>query len=268
MIERIEIKNNKNTPLHYLSKLKAFKNGKKYFFKEGVNIIVGENGCGKTTLLNLIKRYLLVDYTECSIGDYNSNINKLFKGFHHKDFLDGVDVYADYTKNTFRLCHAGERSDDGILKDFNTFSEFLNQTNSSTGESVLVALNSLFQYMFSKDAKLKFDYSQFNNDNYGNYYNYIKEHTIEGNEYTVLMDEPDRNLSLKNIQSIKNILSIHKPQTQIIAVIHNPLLIYSLSKNKEINFIELSKNYIKEVKTEVESLLNDNYRNFDIKKNQ
>lgn len=90
---------------------------------------------------------------------------------------------------------------------------------------------------------------------YNKYYNYTKEHTIEGNEYTILMDEPDRNLSLKNIQSIKDILSFHKPNTQIIAVIHNPLLIYSLSKNKDLNFIEMNRGYIKKIKIEIETLL-------------
>lgn len=41
-------------------------------------------------------------------------------------------------------------------------------------------------------------------------------------EYTVLMDEPDRNLDIDNIMQIYNVLSFHKPQTQIIAIIHNP----------------------------------------------
>ena len=86
------------------------------------------------------------------------------------------------------------------------------------------------------------------------YYKYIQEHTIEGDEWTILMDEPDRNLSLENIQNIKDILSFHKQNTQVIAVIHNLLLIYSLFKNKDVNFIEMNKGYIKKVKTEVENL--------------
>ena len=50
-------------------------------------------------------------------------------------------------------------------------------------------------------------------------------------EYTVLMDEPDRNLDIDNIMQIYNVLSFHKPQTQIIAIIHNPALIYKLKSN-------------------------------------
>ena len=74
MITEVYIRDNKNTPITYLSKLDNFKNGTKYEFKEGVNVIVGENGCGKTTLLNLMRAYLLIDDKDCDKGIYNSNI--------------------------------------------------------------------------------------------------------------------------------------------------------------------------------------------------
>ena len=54
MITKVVINNNEDTPIEYLSGLKAFKNGKTYEFKPGVKIIVGRNGCGKTTLMNMI----------------------------------------------------------------------------------------------------------------------------------------------------------------------------------------------------------------------
>lgn len=254
MVTKVAIKNNKKSPIHYLNELKTFKNGKEYIFKEGVNIIVGENGSGKTTLLNLIRKYLLVDDIECSKGSYNSRINALYQNFSNEKFYDGVSVYADYKRNTFRLCHAGERNEQDSLANFDNFTELVTQKHSSTGEGVIVALNSLFKYIFGSRVNLMFDYTQFEKSR-EKYYRYIQEHTIEGDEWTILMDEPDRNLSLENIQNIKDILSFHKQNTQVIAVIHNPLLIYSLSKNKDVNFIEMNKGYIKKVKTEVENLL-------------
>lgn len=66
-------------------------------------------------------------------------------------------------------------------------------------------------------------------------------------EYTILMDEPDRNLDIDNIMDLYNVLSFHKPQTQIIAVIYNPALIYKLSKLDHVNFIEMTKGYLKKV---------------------
>ena len=249
------MRDNKKSPLRYISELEAFKNGTVYEFKPGVNIIVGENGSGKTTLMELIRKYLVVDYTECFRGEYNCNINELFRTFENKAMLDGVDVYADYTKNTFRLSHAGEKAHDGALKTFEEFGSFFDQNQSSTGEGVLVAIDYLFGYIFGKKAKLTFDYNQFK-DVYPLYVDYVEKHRVEcADEWTILMDEPDRNLSLDNIEHIKAILSFHKPQTQIIAVVHNPLLIYALSKMEHIHFIELTKGYVKKVKKQVYTIV-------------
>ena len=257
MVYKVEIKDNKKTPIKYLPDLDNFKNGMKYIFKPGINIIVGENGCGKTTLMNLIKKYLLVDYTECDKGMYRCNINALYSDILDRGntMLDGVDVYADYQRNTFRLSHAGEKEGQQALETPRDFGTMITQKHSSTGEGVLVAISSLFGYIFSKNAKLAFDYKQFKKED-PLYWEYIKNHHQEGsNEWTILMDEPDRNLSIENINQIKSILSFHKEHTQIIAVIHNPLLIYSLSKVEDINFIEMTEGYIEKVKNLVNDLV-------------
>ena len=253
MVEKVIICNNKNTPLHYLSDLYAFKNGTEYDFKPGVNVIVGENGSGKTTLLKLIERYLLVDKNECSLGTFNSTLYDLID--LNKVVPDGVDVYADYDKNTFRLCHKAEKSNDDILSSASAFGETFAQMHSSTGEGVCIALNSLFKRMFSKDAKLKFDYDKVG-ERVTTYGEYINSHRVQShNEWTVILDEPDRNLDIDNIGHIKGILSSHKKNTQIIAVVHNPLLIYALSKKKNINFIELTPGYIDKIKKQINEIV-------------
>lgn len=255
MVTKVVITDNANSPLRYISELKAFKNGTEYEFKPGVNIIVGENGSGKTTLMNLIRKYLVVDFTECFRGDYNHNINALFRTFENKDMLDGVDVYADYAKNTFRLSHAGEKAQNEAMTTFEEFGSFFDQKHSSTGEGVLVAIDYLFGYIFGKKAKLTFDYGQFKKV-YPLYVDYVENHRVEcADEWTILMDEPDRNLSLDNIKQIKGILSFHKEHTQMIAVVHNPLLIYALSKMEHIHFIELTKGYVNKVKKQVDAIV-------------
>ena len=256
MVTKVIIRDNTKSPLTYLPDLEAFHNGKEYDFKPGVNIIVGENGCGKTTLLNLIKKYLCIDYTECSRGEYNCNINALFRSFNNDAMLDGVDVYADYSRNTFRLSHAGEKANNQALKTFEEFGSFIDQNNSSTGEGVLVAIKYLFNYIFGKEAKLTFDYCNQFKEVYPLYVDYVNNHRVEcADEWTILMDEPDRNLSLGNLQDIKAILSFHKPHTQMIAVIHNPILIYALSKKNCVNFIEMTDGYVDKVKKEINVLI-------------
>ena len=50
-------------------------------------------------------------------------------------------------------------------------------------------------------------------------------------------------------------LDFHKPHTQIIAVVHNPLLICALSKNPEVNFIEMTRGYVKNIRKMVKELV-------------
>lgn len=60
MISIVKITDKDNLPCRYASRLDAFSNGREYVFRPGVNIIVGNNGCGKTTLIRMI-----ADFTFC-----------------------------------------------------------------------------------------------------------------------------------------------------------------------------------------------------------
>ena len=241
MITRILIKDNTDTPILYVSDV--FKSGLSVDFINGVNIIVGENGCGKTTLLELLRYYLMVDEMDCSKGRYNSNVNRLRRGVS-SDMPTGVDVYGDYDKNIFNLTY--DKSEDKNLENFENFGAWFEQKRSSTGEGIILTINHLFDYMFSKKAPLKFDYSTIDLEPYQKY---VKEHKVECDDsWTIIMDEPDRNLSLDNLKNIEDVLSYKKENTQIIAVIHNPLLIMSLQRFKHINWIELTDGYLDKIK--------------------
>lgn len=260
MVYKVAIKDNEKAPLHYLSDLDNFKNGMEYAFKPGVNLVVGENGCGKTTLMKLIHRYLLVGQQQCE----EKNVVKLFEDYKLKDeeMTDGVDVYADYTTNIFRMAHPEEyKGESGIgLQNFENFGTLGTMMHSSTGEGVTAAINNLWNLIFSGKASLSFPkLSDWRKERYAAYLDYVKEHRIkpteEEKEITILMDEPDRNLSLDNIKEIQGILSFHKPQIQLIAVVHNPLLIYNLSNIGDINIIEMTENYVDKVKRTVDELI-------------
>lgn len=71
------------------------------------------------------------------------------------------------------------------------------------------------------------------------------------------MDEPDRNLDIFNIEEVYGILSHKKEQTQVVSVVHNPLLIYRLSKYNGINFIEMKDGYVNRIKKEINNIVQE-----------
>ena len=82
MIEKIVIRDNKKSPVRYLPEIPLFKNGKVFEFKPGVNVIVGKNGCGKTTLMK--KAYMQ------GIQDGMAYTEESFRREAAKDILAGM----------------------------------------------------------------------------------------------------------------------------------------------------------------------------------
>ena len=135
----------------------------------------------------------------------------------------------------------------------------MNSKRSSTGECIVNATASMFERIFSPTAKLRFplkeldSLSEYYSDIIEKYKDYIEKHRVEcEDEFTLLMDEPDNNLDMKRISELRSILSFHKENTQLIVIIHNPLLICWAMKQKHINIVELTKGYGKKVMKFVE----------------
>ena len=264
MITKVIINDNTQTPLSHLHKLDAFKNGKEYDFKPGINIIIGRNGCGKSTLMNLIALYTLC---------YKKNVTKLpddtiemlnyFEDFGDDDekFKDGVDVMSDYCGVVYNYITQGDVTKGNALSSVENLSLYMNNSVASTGESMINSLGHLLDLLFkNKDVqfpiekiKSKIEYcNDLWQERFKNMLAYYKRNQVktheEDFEFTLLLDEPDRNLDIVNIDNIYPVLSYRRKKTQVIAVIHNPVLIYKLSKLDYINFIELTDNYLEDIK--------------------
>lgn len=270
MISDILFRDIHNSPINYLSSVDYFNKCGSIHFKSGVNIIVGNNGSGKTTLLKLLRYYCLCDDSIMS----GSASNKLFDMYKIKDnrgilLHDGINVISDYNGVVFNLLDSsilhGNKSN--VLSSDINFGLFYNILNESSGEGLMTSIGTLFNIMFNdKNVNLDFPINWEADDSENSDSNttkrllidYYRKNSFKYNgisaekEYTVLMDEPDKNLDIHNLESIYNILRERKDGVQLIVVINNPLLIYRLSKCSDINFIEMTDNYVNEVKKFVE----------------
>jgi energy-coupling factor transporter ATP-binding protein EcfA2 len=269
MITKIKITDNKAVPggLEYLSTLPAFANGKEYNFKPGINLIVGANGSGKSTLLKILKTYLLVREQDSSwerdatgwppvIYPFRDRNSFKAQGELHPGYL-GIDVYADYRLKTF--AYAPE------IRALSLYSLFQQSEigHKSTGEKYMTASKCLFGYVFSKQTEKYFDYSKaseiserFPSFKIPDMGKYAKEHTVDcAKQWTFLLDEPDRNLDVENIFSeALDPFMFGRKDTQVIGVLHNPLLLVELSKRPDVNIIELTPGYMNIVKENVKKI--------------
>ena len=169
-----------------------------------------------------------------------------------------MKVNCDYAGVVYNYipCHSQSAS-----VDVNILSNFILCGDKSTGEKIKYEIYSLFELAFSnKDIQfpIKEIIAQRDNSNdywkerFNNLLKYYKSNSFTPTQddfaYTFLIDEPDRNLDISNIDELYKVLSYQKEMTQLICVIHNPVLIYKLSKLDYINFIELTEGYLNEIK--------------------
>lgn len=274
MITEVKITDNTNLPLTYSNNIAALSNGATFQFKNGINIIIGKNGCGKTTLLKNIANYLLCDNNLYSkLPNFNTfgEALKLDSLFDKDNKLkDGMNILCDYAGVVYNYIPNGETVNNNVLDSFENIGYYFQSKNTSTGERMKIDLYSLFSLAF-KNKNIQFPIAEIKkhteicNDYWKERFDclieYYKKNAInirqEDFAYTFLIDEPDRNLDVTNIDELYNVLSYEKEMTQLICVIHNPILIYKLSQLDYINFIEMTNGYLDDIKSIFKNLRYD-----------
>lgn len=276
MIESIKMV---GTPIHqfnYLSEESQNKQVRNFVeklyngiqFAPGLNYIVGENGSGKSTLLNIIK-----SANRCKTSFIpKPNRLKITTIKEMNELFAAFEIKQDYKIPVFNLYR--QKEDDEANKNLETKDDyriFMASKIESKGQNLMGDINELFNWMFNRQSNcLPLLRLALNIHKTGDF---LKEsntllsenetsskllENINKNQvdctiptYTVLMDEPDQGLDISNLKSVYETISYDKPQTQLIAVIHNPFLIYKLQKTTKANWIELTDGYINSVKKEI-----------------
>lgn len=248
MITEVKINDNSNAPFYYLKDI--FNNGTEFNFSPDINIIVGPNGSGKSTLINLICEYsLCAEHIASNQAEFGSNriFKDVFKNImddNHDKYriCNGVDVYGDYKRPVFVYRNMNDSSRHGNpIGDkcgFNGMALMVEGKHSSNGESVIMNMNFLFDFIHHTDKNFDFD-KRFDS---------LRVKCPD--KITILLDEPDKGIDIYNLKYLYDILSKPHPDYQIIASIHNPLLIYKLQQFKHINWIDLSADYLNNINKE------------------
>lgn len=254
MINSFKIINKDNTFYPQLAKL----NLPNIEFKTGTNVLIGKNGSGKTTIINA-----LAQHTFCNKLGYSmfpKDLIELLNLYTDNSDINSIEIKGDYTESTFKLIIDNEIKSHEIMDNMSNVLRMMGTKNLSTGQKIKYSIEQLLKTMFKEDHTA-FDWTYLDKylDNHKTVdksdiwyhrckaikdYTKTNHITDEHGYFTVLMDEPDRNLDINGLTDVFEILNMNRKDVQVITAIHNPLLICKLAKNKNINFIELTPNYL------------------------
>jgi Fe-S cluster assembly ATPase SufC len=250
MIQKIEIDFNqiKKNPTFYYVAERIPNFPKVINFEKHTNLLIGENGAGKTTIIEMIRNAAFCEKTFKSIinqGLLNLQLERT------EDKLNGIDIYGDWQRTVFNLRTADLLEEQESFYSLENFQQTFVGRNLSRGEALTYSIKRLLKTMFDKKSSNEFMLEKIESKKLQEYY---VEHSVYGDmptiqeaPFTVLMDEPDNSLDIDNLEQVFDILNITRDDTQLIVSIHNPLLIYRASKNQKVNFIELTEGYLNKI---------------------
>ena len=253
---------------------------KEFKFKEGLNILFGPNGCGKSTILNTLKSY-------CGIkgGGWTNTNNPKELGFsknkHNqwvlmadaKDFPHGyfircpgkslANVWWDGTatfyndggiapSSEFALYRPSE-THDGITSEEENFLDIAEKP--SSGQYRIQKLNKIISLLKRGAPTSKGDYPPSGKmdmffDREWDYWMELQRTRGRGSS-TILFDEPERSLSLSKQKDLfERVLLSELNEYQVIVATHS-IFALPLISNPNVNFIEMERGYAESCKNAI-----------------
>lgn len=258
----------------YATKLKCCQ--KEFHFERGVNILFGDNGTGKSTILKTIAGYGLtkngwtnIEYPISACredgGLFGKNekepsidylISSLTEGLKADNDLNGA-VFIDYGKSEdgdYRNANMGFGA--GTLSFAGNIIRRFDNANKSTGEIRKNDLKSLYEtlsyrWCIPEEKYLDEEKSEYWREGKKFVRDYLVK-VITSDVNTLLFDEPEMNLSVKaTIKFYQNLVGLSK-YYQIIVASHYPLVLF----NPDYNIISMSENYTNYCKREMKKVFN------------
>jgi len=263
MISAIEVTDPMRSSVHWWDKVAWLKGRQRIDFKPGLNILWGPNGSGKSTVLTLIARMLHCEQggvscvTSRSIENAFTVAGTSRNGDRTETLPVGVvPVHDGQPAMHFDPSHAVglECGGAAIDWDFSNMGIANTMFQGSSGQTVMMRINTILGAIirpteFPKTIEWKHplvEPTERPTDKWRmkawEVAQFLKG-TIERGQPTVLLDEPDRSLSLKTQAGLwQNLAKRYAGNIQIIAASHSPLAL----KLPGANYIEIEPGYLAE----------------------
>lgn len=240
MIYKLDIRDPKKTPFNWLHRVDALKDPRVFEFQPGLNILWGGNGSGKTTVISM-----LATMFHCRQGNQpvvtQTSLNELY-GRNKDETMSGVLVEHDgqgvrhYNPSHTTGIMYGRIDDDfaheGLL---NLASEKASAGQDTVGRFTPI----IWEVALGVVPKLRWTLSKGSvnglyQDRLTRAEEFLKANREKG-QPTILLDEPDRNLSLGTQINIWEFIRAYSDEVQIIVASHS---IFALDI-PDANYIEM-----------------------------
>ena len=245
--------------------------GKTFTFKRGLNIVVGENGCGKTSLLRVIRKLWMCEHRSPEMYShflFSQFFNPSFAQFFDDGLYEGVEMRADFRRPMFNLRKPEEVRHESILDSVGNALQFMESGSMSKGENTMSAISMLINLMIGKskisNPKEYFNFSKVlsqlqKSKTTGECADKVKSAVdwyrrnhadLDDRCLTVTMDEPDAGMDIYRLDKVRSFLETvsQVQRDQFIVAMHNVALIRSIMGLPNVHFIELSPGYLEAIK--------------------
>lgn len=258
MIKSITINDIKNLPIRWANKVQWLNDNVKtpIEFTDGINLIVGSNGSGKTSLIKMLAYYL-----HCEQGGYSKitteSIDNLVEWTYSKPtvFYDGATVEHDgqicfYSGDRTVGLNSGQFDDDFLRQGIQNL---MDNQELSSGQKTMNKLDSVFRNIDKENIEGRNLENMINpvwKEKYLLSIQVLDNPTIKKGKKTLLLDEPDMNLDYVNQLILFKQLQTLSEHFQIIMTAHSLASVLM----KDVNVIETTPDYYSKVQQQLKKL--------------